>query len=116
MQTRYSVISLRQSANSRTSVEVLLVPSDETTELVEIDDRDSSLSRRRFLKRRAAAGLGAAVLYVAPSMSTSRADSAYGHPHSHTQPNVDSAYGHSNPLIYSRQVNTSKTLKYSVNS
>ncbi len=41
------------------------------------DDRGLSLTRRKFLKRGAAAGIGAAALYIAPSMSSATARRAY---------------------------------------
>ena len=41
------------------------------------DDRGLSLTRRKFLKRGAAVGIGAAALYIAPSMSSTRAKRAY---------------------------------------
>ena len=41
------------------------------------DDRGLSLTRRKFLKRGAAVGIGVAALYVAPSMSSTTAKRAY---------------------------------------
>ena len=41
------------------------------------DDRGLSLTRRKFLKRGAAVGIGAAALYIAPSMSSTQARRAY---------------------------------------
>ena len=44
---------------------------------VDNDERNRFLTRRKFLRRGALAGLGAAALYVAPSMSSTRAKRAY---------------------------------------
>lgn len=56
------------------------MPNDETNETTDLDvlsDRNSTLTRRKFLKRGAAAGAGAVALYMAPSMSSTRAKRAY---------------------------------------
>ena len=49
----------------------------ELTDTVSDNEDDRSLTRRKFLKRGAAVGVGAAALYMAPSMSSTRANRAY---------------------------------------
>ena len=51
--------------------------TDEAAPADDSDDRGLSLTRRKFLKRGAAAGIGAAALYIAPSMSSATARRAY---------------------------------------
>ena len=64
--------------------------SDEATPTNDRDDHDVALTRRKFLKRGAAVGVGAVALYVAPSMSSTRAKKAYasitGPPCTDTEP------------------------------
>ena len=57
-----------------------MMSSNKTNDTFDVSARDDgkhTLTRRIFLRRGAVAGLGAAALYVAPSMSSTRARRAY---------------------------------------